>query len=148
MKVRHVSIKNFRGIRELEWNIESDVVCLIGPGDATKSTVLDAISYALGPSRLQGLNDTDFYATNINEPIVVEVTVTHPPGKLLTESNYGLLQRGWSGEHGLLDDPIEESDAALTIELSVDDALEPRWTVTKPGFEGKPISWRSRAYDY
>ena len=27
MKIRHVSIKNFRGIRELEWDIQSDIVC-------------------------------------------------------------------------------------------------------------------------
>ena len=145
MKIRHVSVKNFRGIRELEWDIKSDVVCLIGPGDATKTTVLDAIAYALSPGRFLGLNDADFYAANLEQPISVEVTVTHPPGHLLTESNYGLLQRGWSAEHGLLDDPVPASDAALTIELSVDEALEPRWTVTKPGVEAKFISWRDRA---
>ena len=145
MRIRHVSVKNFRGIRQLEWDIRSDVVCLIGPGDATKSTVLDAIAYALGSGRFLGLNDADFYAANIDEPILIEVTVTHAPSHLLTESNYGLLQRGWSAEHGLLDDPDSASDAALTIELHVDGALEPRWTVTKPGIEGKFIGWRDRA---
>ena len=145
MKIRHVSVKNFRGVRELEWDVRSDVVCLIGPGDATKSTVLDAIAYALAPGRFLGLNDADFYAANLDQPISVEVTVTHPPPHLLTESNYGLLQRGWSAEHGLLDDPVPASDTALTIELRVDDALEPRWTVTKPGLEGKFIGWRDRA---
>ena len=145
MKIRHVSVKNFRGIRELEWDIRSDVVCLLGLGDATKSTVLDAIEYTLTHSRFLGLNDADFYAANINEPILIQVTVTHPPRKLLTESNYGLLQRGWSAEHGLLDDPVPESNPALTIELHVDDALEPRWTVTKPGVEDKLIGGRDRA---
>ena len=110
MKIRHVSVKNFRGVRELEWDVRSDVVCLIGPGDATKSTVLDAIAYTLAPGRFLGLNDADFYAANLDQPISIEVTVTHPPRHLLTESNYGLLQRGWSAEHGLLDDPVPESD--------------------------------------
>ena len=145
MRVRHVSVKKFRGIRQFEWDIRSDVVCLLGPGDSTKSTVLDAIAYALGPSRFLGLNDADFYAANIREPILIEVTVTNPPPRLLTESNYGLLQRGWSAERGLLDDPDSASDAALTIQLHVDDALEPSWTVTKPGIEGKFIGWRDRA---
>ena len=145
MKIRHVSVKNFRGIRELEWDIRSDVVCLLGPGDATKSTVLDAIGYSLAPGRFLGLNDADFYAANIHEPILIAVTVTHPPIRLLTEINYGLLQRGWSTEHGLSDDPVPTSDAALTIELRVDDALEPQWTVAKPGLEGKFIGWRDRA---
>ena len=145
MKIRHVKVKNFRGIRELEWHITSDFICLIGPGDATKTTVLDAITYALGANRLLGLNDADFYEANIDEPISIEVTITQAPLRLLTESNYGLFQRGWSAEHGLLDDPDPEADPALTIELHIDDALEPRWGVTKPGTEGKPISWRDRA---
>ena len=145
MKIRHISVKNFRGIRELEWNVRSDVVCLIGPGDATKSTVLDAIYYTLGHHRFLSMNDADFYGANIGEPIVIAVTVTHPPRKLLTENAYALLQRGWSAEDGLADDPDPASEAALTIELRVDDALEPRWIVTKPGVEEKPIGWRDRA---
>ena len=144
MKIRHVSVKNFRGIRELDWDIKSNFICLIGPGDSTKTTILDAITYALGPSRLLGLNDADFYQANTDEPILIEVTVTHVPPRLMIETSYGLFLRGWSAEHGLLDDPDPVSDAALTIELHIDDALEPRWTVTK-GPESKPVSWRDRA---
>ena len=125
MKIRHVSVKNFRGIQQLEWNVGADVVCLIGPGDATKSTVLDAIAYALSPKWFLGLNDADFFAADTSEPIVIEVTVTHPPRHLLTETKYALLQRGWSAEHGLSDDPDPVGDAALTVRLTVDDALEP-----------------------
>ena len=146
MKIRHVSVKNFRGIRHLEWNIGSDVVCLIGPGDATKSTVLDAIAYTLSPKPFLGLNDADFFAANISEPIVIEVTVTHPPSHLLVETKYGLLQRGWSEEHGLSDDPDPAGDVALTVRLTVDDALEPRWIITKQAnAEGKIIGWKDRA---
>ena len=146
MKIRHVSIRNFRGIRHLEWEVRSDVVCLIGPGDATKSTVLDAIVYTLSPGRFLGVNDADFYAANISEPIVIEVTVTHLPRHLLAESKYGLLQRGWSAEHGLSDDPDPAGDAALTVRLSVDIALEPHWIVTKQANdEGKLIGWKDRA---
>ena len=79
MKIRHVSVKNFRGIRQLEWDVRSDIVCLVGPGDSTKTTVLNAIAYALEPGRFLGLNDADFHAANIDEPILIEVTVTHPP---------------------------------------------------------------------
>ena len=146
MKIRHVSIRNFRGIRQLEWNVRSDVVCLIGPGDATKSTVLDAIAYTLSPRRFLGMNDADFYTANISEPIVIEVTVTQPPHHLLAESKYGFLQRGWSAEHGLSDDPDPAGFAALTVRLTVDDALEPRWIVTKQANdEGKIIGWKDRA---
>ena len=49
MRIRHISIKNFRGIKELDWKVTGDFVCLIGPGDSTKSTILDAIECALYP---------------------------------------------------------------------------------------------------
>ena len=146
MNIRHVSVRNFRGIRQLEWSVKSDLVCLIGPGDATKSTVLEAIAYALWPRPFLGLNDADFYAANISEPIVIEVTVTHFPRHLVVENKYGLFQRGWSAEHGLSDDPDPAGNAALTVRLIVDDALEPRWTVTKQANdEGRVIGWKDRA---
>ena len=146
MKIRHVIIKNFRGIRQLEWDVRSDFVCLAGPGDATKSTVLDAIAYALAPGRFVGLNDADFYNASVSDPILIEITVTHPPQKLLTESKYALLQRGWSAEYGVADEPYPEYDPALTIQLQVDDALEPQWTVTKQtGTKGQAIGWQDRA---
>ena len=146
MKIRHVSVKNFRGIRQLEWDIKADVVCLIGPGDATKSTVLDAIAYALSHGRFLGLSDADFHGANIKESIVIEVTVTNPPSHLLTESKYALFQRGWSSDKGLSDDPDPDDDAALTVRLRVDDDLEPQWTVTKEANdEGRVIGWKDRA---
>ena len=146
MKIRHVSVKNFRGIRRLEWDIKADVVCLIGPGDATKSTVLDAIASALSHGRFLGLSDADFHGANIKEPIVIEVTVTNPPSHLLTESKYALFQRGWSADKGLSDDPGPDDDAALTVRLRVDDDLEPQWTVTKESNdEGRVVGWKDRA---
>ncbi len=35
MQIRHVLIKNFRGIQKLDWSIPSPIVCLIGSGDST-----------------------------------------------------------------------------------------------------------------
>jgi predicted ATP-dependent endonuclease of OLD family len=47
MKLRYLKIKNFRGIKECEWWIKSDLVCLVGPGDSTKTTLLSAVGLAL-----------------------------------------------------------------------------------------------------
>ncbi|MBR4341287.1 MAG: AAA family ATPase [Lachnospiraceae bacterium] len=49
MRLKHVSIKNFRGIKQADLTFpdEQRLVCLIGPGDSTKSTILTAIHYAL-----------------------------------------------------------------------------------------------------
>ncbi|MGH4453555.1 AAA family ATPase [Klebsiella pneumoniae] len=41
--IRHISIQNFRSIRQAEWFPGSGLNCLIGPGDSGKSTFIDAI---------------------------------------------------------------------------------------------------------
>jgi putative ATP-dependent endonuclease of the OLD family len=44
MRVRKLTIQNFRGIRELDWDIPSkNILCFIGRGDSTKSTILEAL---------------------------------------------------------------------------------------------------------
>ena len=49
MKIRLIKIDRFRGIRELEWRVGGSFVCLVGPGDSTKTTILDAVEFALSP---------------------------------------------------------------------------------------------------
>ena len=40
MRIRHISIRNFRGIRELDWTIpDKTLFCLIGRGDSTNPNV-------------------------------------------------------------------------------------------------------------
>ncbi|WP_241655817.1 AAA family ATPase [Klebsiella michiganensis] len=48
--IRHISIQNFRSIRQAEWFPGSGLNCLIGPGDSGKSTFIDAID--LGKVRI------------------------------------------------------------------------------------------------
>ena len=147
LKIRHISICNFRGIRELDWDIATDIVCLVGPGDSTKTTILDAIAAALSPNQFIGVNDADFYEGDVGKSILIEVTVTDPPMSLLLENKFGLAQRGWSAEKGVIDEPESGSDPALTIQLRVDASLEPLWTIVKQAKqdEGSFISARDRA---
>jgi len=39
--IRWIVIQNFRGIKQLSWKPGPGINCLIGPGDSSKSTVLD-----------------------------------------------------------------------------------------------------------
>ena len=57
--VRHVSIRNFRGIKALDWSVPTRLTCLIGPGDSTKTTVLDAVELALSPKWNVQIDDAD-----------------------------------------------------------------------------------------
>jgi AAA ATPase domain len=43
MKIRKITIRNFRGIAELDWDLpDQHIFCLIGKGDSGKTSILEA----------------------------------------------------------------------------------------------------------
>ena len=145
MKIRHLAIERFRGIRSLDWRPQRDFVCLLGPGDSTKTTILDAIELALSPRWNLTLGDNDFYETQTNAPILIQLTVGDLPKALTSDAKHGLEARGWCEPAGIRDEPEDGDELVLTIELRVDASHEQRWSVVndrKP--EGKHITARDR----
>ena len=82
-------IENFRGIRSLAWALDSRFVVLIGPGDAGKSTILDALALALSPSWRPALSDADFHNCDVTAPITIEATVADYPSTVGREDRFG-----------------------------------------------------------
>ena len=143
MQIRHILIKNFRGIKTLNWTIQSPVVCLIGPGDSTKTTILDAIEFALSPKWNLTFEDCDFYLGNTDEPIEITVTIGQVPKELIKDDKFGLYTQGWNPIDGINDSLSDEQ--VLSIRLQVNNSLEPNWTViNRIDFEGRPISSKDR----
>lgn len=128
MQIRHVVVENFRGIKQLSWTVSGTLICLIGRGDSTKSTVLTAIDYALGPRWKIDFNDSDFYNGDTSSPVVITVTVVDVPDALRSDAKFGFHLRGW-GADGLHDEPEEGDQLAISVRLRVDASLEPEWTV-------------------
>lgn len=149
MIIYEVVVKNFRGIKNMLWNPNGLISCLVGPGDSNKTTILDAIELALYPRWNVTFYDVDFYKVNVNEPIEIQVTLGNIPDELLTEDKYGLYKRGWRSREGIIDEPNgegSECEAVLSISLKVGSDLEPKWSViTDRHTEGVSISWRDRA---
>lgn len=148
MSLRHLSINDFRGIDSLEWNVTESLCCLFGPGDSGKSTILDAIHLALLPSWTFEVSDSDFWeCTHDPEyPIVIKATVGCLPPSLTTEKNFGLHLRGWSKEDGIVDEPSDNHEPVITIQLTINDFYEPIWRViTDRNPDGVPISAHQRS---
>lgn len=144
--VRHLKVENFRAIRSLDWHLDGRVLCILGPGDSAKTTLLNAIELVLVPRWNVPITDSDFYGADTSKNIVIEATVGELPEELAKQEKYGLYLRGYSiQERAIHDDPADDDGDVLTIRLTVDSGLEPQWTVVKDSNpDTRTISWRDR----
>jgi energy-coupling factor transporter ATP-binding protein EcfA2 len=148
MRLKQLDIRNFRGIRRLNWTLPASesLICLVGPGDAGKTTVLDALELAFSPRWNPRLTETDFHGCDPASSIRITATVGGVPPELLTQHRFGLDARGWSPEAELHDEPEDDDEEVLTVRFTVDETLEPAWVVINHRLpEGKPIGARERA---
>jgi hypothetical protein len=131
MKIRRLKILNFRGINQFEWNLTDEkTFCLIGKGDSTKTTVLEAIRCAFSPQWNHSFNDSDFYQCNTDNPIQIDVVIGDLLPEFCAEQKYGAHLRGWSkGQFKLNDEPEDDDEPVLSIRLAVSKDLEPKWKV-------------------
>ena len=90
--------------------------CLIGPGDSTKTTILDAIELCLNPRSYSFADDCDFFDLDIEKPLRITVTLAGLPGDFKAEDRYGLHLRGWNQAATKIED---ESGAGLEDALSI-----------------------------
>lgn len=145
MRIRQLEIDHFRGIKRLKWCIPKDrkFVCVIGPGDSGKSTLLDAIDLALGDRWNPAIADTDFYDSDVSSPIVIKCVVSDLPGSLLKDSSFGLWLSGLEDSGALHQDPVDGADSALIVQLRVDETLEPIWTIERVNDDDDSAALRS-----
>jgi len=145
MQIRHLRVQNFRGTSTLEWKPGASFCCIVGPGDAGKSTVLDAIEAVLS-SRWLFFGEHDFHMGDTSKTIQIEVTVGELSKALKSDERFGLYIRGWTEAGELRDEPEENDEAVLTVRLTVDATLEPVWQVVcDRAEEPRTISNRDRA---
>ena len=145
MRLAGIKISHFRGIQTCEVAFPKDgrVICLIGAGDSTKSTILGAIEYALWPSWNLPVYDVDFYRRDMSKPVEIEVSLAEVPSALLSEEKCGLYLRGdWTPTDD--DEPKEDQPEILTIKLTIEEDLEPRWNIVCNRLEPKPIPYKDR----
>ena len=144
MKIRKITIRNFRGVKELDWSLPTaDIFCLIGKGDSSKSTILEAIRYAFHPQWNVTFSDSDFYQCKFDNPIVIEVTLGDLVADFCSLTKYGQHLRGWDVKaKKLVDEPGDDLQSVMSIRLTVGKDLEPKWAVfterTPDGVPFKP----------
>ncbi|MCE9858187.1 ATP-dependent nuclease [Raoultella planticola] len=147
--IRHISIQNFRTVRQAEWCPVPGLNCLIGPGDSGKSTIIDAIDLVLGARRSFPFSDADFHLMNTTTPICISITLGQLDDGLLNLEAYGRYFRGFNIENKEIhDEPQAGDETVLTLRMVVKDDLEPDWLLfsertTAEGLE-KRLQWKHR----
>lgn len=120
------------------------MICLVGAGDSTKTSILTAVEWVLSPRWSLPASDADFFGAITAEPVEIDATVGGLPGPLLRDDRFGLALRGWGAE-GLHDEPTDSDEPVITIRLTIDDSLEPKWQVVNDRqSEPRQISARDR----
>lgn len=141
MEIRHLSVKNFRGIKTLEWTISNNFNCLIGSGDSCKSTILDAIECLLYDGRSLQFCDADFYNLDTTDPVIIEGVLANLPKDLTTEDKFGLDQKGW--KLGAINNSVaDDMEAVLVLRLTIGQDLDPKWRIISSRYpdDGREIS--------
>lgn len=148
MFITNLEIEHFRGVKKsnIKFPLDSRIICMIGAGDSTKSTILKAVEWICYPSWNLMASDNDFFECDTSAPIVLRGTFKELPSKLISEDKYGLYLRK---PHVLLtpgedDEPENLENLCLTIQLTIDKTLEPKWEVVCNRREPCPISYNDR----
>ena len=138
-----LKIKHFRGIEDFEQTFgDKHCIVIIGRGDSGKSTILKAISLVLSPVWNNVFSDLDFTNRDITRPIEIEAIVKNVPNELMSLDKYGeycqlLTAKGITSN--MVDENAHQEDAVLKIRLTVDETLEPKWTVVSDREIGEKI---------
>ena len=121
--------------------------CLIGRGDSTKSTILEALRRAFYPQWNLVFDDADFYQCTPENEIRIEVTIGDIPEEFRAYATYGHWLCGWNTESLCgQSEPVEGMEDALHVCLSVGRDLEPSWRVIRDhDDEGVPFRVADRA---
>lgn len=135
MRLRKLTIRNYRGIKNCDWDLDANFVALVGPGDSTKTTILDALGLVLTSRYNVTFTDADFHDCDASVQIVIEAVVVDLPTSLIEERAHGKNRSGIYADGTLEHDPIEADGVAecLILRLTVDATLEPVWEVVRPG---------------
>ncbi|WAJ29543.1 hypothetical protein [Antarcticirhabdus aurantiaca] len=148
-RIRKSEIENFRGIRSLEWHPSGGFNCPVGPGDGGRSTSLEAIDLGAGARRRPQFAGADFHRLDCDRHVAIRVTMGDRPSEFLSLEAHGhRLRGGGPCPETVEDEPGHGLETVLTVELRVDDDLEPRRSLVsgraaRAALE-RSLAWRDR----
>ncbi len=147
-KIVFLKIENFRTIKTFSWRPNLGMNCLVGTGDAGKTTVIDAIDFCLGARRSAQFSDYDFHKTDTSQPIQITVALGSLEPSLLSTDSYGDFFLGYDiATGGFEPEPGHGLETVLLLKLKVEKDLEPQWSLVSERAKAKGLQRNLRWED-
>lgn len=140
MQIRRLKIRHFRGIEEMVWHPGPGLNCLTGPGDAGKSTILDAIGMVLSPAPGRVASEYDYFEGEVARGFSVEALVGKLDDELLSAWPVAPLYTWMAEEHKAQADPDPAGESVLCIRAQGTEDLEIEHVVVDPSEGTAPLS--------
>ena len=137
MKIRKIEVDRFRGIQKLDWDVRDYFICLVGPCESTKSTILDAIDLALSTRWNVQFDDTDLHHGNTDQP-TIKITIGEIPDEIKSDEKYGLFAQDLPSE-GVID--IISLSINQCGEQAVRDTIAVRMEISSNSLKCPALEW-------
>lgn len=139
MYLRRLQIERYRGISRFVWEPRRGLNCLIGPGDAGKSTVLHAIALLLDPRPIGAASEYDYHMRDLEAGFHIEAVLADVEDALDAERR--VLLQGWDdGQIRPLPEENEGIEPVLVVGVTGSAELEVEHRIETPDGEGASFS--------
>ena len=115
VQILRIELQRFRRFEHFKWHPRPGINCLIGPGDAGKTTVLEAIGRALSPAPAGPASEHDYYRRKTEDGFELELVLGKLSDELLGAFRPPALW-GWQGPRGeMLDAPVMDAEPVMRL---------------------------------
>lgn len=132
MFIRRLIIERYRGLEKLTWDPPHRINCLIGPGDAGKSTILSSIERVFDPRASTTASEFDYYRREVEKGFQIKAVVGDLDEEYLAALRNPPLMGWLNGQYRLLPDE-DGAEPVLVASVTGSPDLDVSHELVTPG---------------
>lgn len=134
-RILKLTIRNFRGIQDLEWHPAAGMNFVLGGGDTGKTTVLEAVDLLFSPSTSFNASETDYWMRDTATSLFIEAVVRLGNEiDINTQPNMAYPWH-WDGKEAVVPDNNEENGEnyeVYRVRFTANNQQETLWEIVQP----------------
>jgi len=135
--VHRLQIERFRGLKEFDWRPKPGMNVILGGGDVSKTTILDALALLFSPTNATTISETDYWQRETEPEFLITATVALPETAGIEKQKRMAYPWCWDGNEAVQPVSRDGVDAApdtpvYVIRVRGTTDLEPAWEVVQP----------------